>query len=250
MSMNDICVKVEELLPAYALGVLGSDDRAFVVAHINSCANCTILLADYSDVGEGLLHIPAPISPAPGVRARLIAEIANSESQAVPSLGFFRRFTFFQWVSGAALALVVVANFFLARQTAQLNSQVDQLLIQQGDGQTALALSTYPDAQTVTISGDEVTGTFVFDPDHNLAVANIWGLDPLPPGEVYQGWLVSADGGRTNAGLLEPKSGEPFSVFVIQSTEPISSFVGFGMTIEPGGGSLGPTGPKVLGAEL
>jgi anti-sigma-K factor RskA len=95
-----------------------------------------------------------------------------------------------------------------------------------------------------------VRGSVVYDPQFTMAVAYLWGLTPLPSNQIYQAWLVHPDGARTSAGLLEPDAESNFAVLVIEAPTPLSDFAGFGMTIEPAGGSPGPTGPKVAGADL
>ena len=64
--------------------------------------------------------------------------------------------------------------------------------------------------------------------------------------QVFQLWLIRADE-RVSSGLLDPEGGD-YEILVVNSPEAISEFRGFGMTIEPAGGSDGPTGPKALGS--
>jgi len=40
------------------------------------------------------------------------------------------------------------------------------------------------------------------------------------------------------------------SIVVSSQEQPLISYSDFGVTVEPAGGSLGPTGEKVLGGEL
>lgn len=247
--MNEVHEQVAKRLGAYALGAIDLQELEMVEEHLSSCDQCQAHLADYNKIGEGLLHIPRPVQPPAAVRARLIATVASEPETSsliqrlltlpLPRLG-----------AVGAIVFVMAFNITLFMQSRDLRKQVEQLAAQQQSSQTGLALASYPNARVAQISGDAIGGTFVYDPGVRIAVAYIWGLDQLESGQTYQAWLISPDGSRTSGGLIQPEDGSDFTVLVIDSPVPLSEFIGFGMTIEPEGGSDGPTGPRVLGAEL
>jgi anti-sigma-K factor RskA len=90
---------------------------------------------------------------------------------------------------------------------------------------------------TIVISGDGEYGTLVVD-----------GLPPLDAARQYQLWLIE-DGQRTSGGVFSVSS-EGYGAMEIASPEPLSRYSAFGITVEPAGGSPGPTGDKVLGSAL
>ena len=90
---------------------------------------------------------------------------------------------------------------------------------------------------TLVISGDGEYGTLAVD-----------GLAALDPDHQYQLWLIR-DGQRTSGGVFSVNP-EGYGALWISSPEPLSSYPAFGITIEPEGGSPGPTGDKVLGGSL
>jgi anti-sigma-K factor RskA len=92
-------------------------------------------------------------------------------------------------------------------------------------------------AGTLVISGDGEYGTLVVD-----------GLPALDLDHQYQLWLIR-DGQRTSGGVFSVNP-EGYGALWITSPEPLSSYPAFGITIEPEGGSPGPTGEKVLGGSL
>jgi anti-sigma-K factor RskA len=61
-------------------------------------------------------------------------------------------------------------------------------------------------------------------------------------------WLIQ-DGQRTSGGVFSV-SDEGYGSLWISSPEPLATYSAFGITIEPAGGSPGPTGDKVLGSPL
>jgi anti-sigma-K factor RskA len=76
-------------------------------------------------------------------------------------------------------------------------------------------------------------------------------VDSLPVLDVthqYQLWLIK-DGKRTSGGVFSV-SQAGYGALAISSPQPLKEFAAFGITIEPAGGSPGPTGDKVMGGSL
>ncbi|HLC05762.1 MAG TPA: anti-sigma factor [Anaerolineales bacterium] len=258
--MSDVCAEVELLMPGYALGALDEEDRELVLEHLRSCPDCHATLADYLAVREGLLLSPPAVHPPARLRQTLAASIRPSHVKTMGFLGSFG-LRVSAWSGVAVLATLLVVNVIVLGQTSQMlrgqQTSLEQLLAEQSKltqdlqaNQTAMALVTYPTSEVVHVQGDEAYGTFVFDPDLNIAVLYAWGLEPLPGDETYQAWLIDAGGGRTNGGLFQVSEGTRFSVFIVSSSSPMGAFRGVGVTIEPSGGSPGPTGARVLAADF
>ncbi|NIM95014.1 MAG: hypothetical protein GTO18_15040 [Anaerolineales bacterium] len=247
--MQKNCSDVEPLLPGYAIEALDADERDLVDRHLEVCNDCSTALTDFLRVQEGLLYVPSPIQPPPRVQARLIASLSDEPREATP-MKRVRGWSLGRVAIGVAIVAMLFLNLALLSQSLKLQERVDTLAAKQEYGQTAFALANDPGARTVTISGEGAGGTLLYDPRLDIAVATLWGLEPLPADLAYQAWLISPDGGRTSGGLLQPDPESDFAVLVIQSPKPLTEFVGFGMTIEPSEGSPGPTGQKVVGAEL
>ena len=81
-----------------------------------------------------------------------------------------------------------------------------------------------------------------------LRFADRMNLRPLPPDRVYQVWLVK-DGRRYNGGYFTVDS-SGYGQTLIFPYASIAEFEGIGITIEPIGGSSGPTGISVLKGDL
>ena len=73
-------------------------------------------------------------------------------------------------------------------------------------------------------------------------------LPPLPDDKEYQVWLIS--GGRKYSGGLFRVDSTGFGKVVIIPVVPFSEIDALGITIEPAGGSHGPTGVNVLKGDL
>jgi anti-sigma-K factor RskA len=89
----------------------------------------------------------------------------------------------------------------------------------------------------MVISQEGLAGTVIVD-----------GLPALSQAHQYQLWLMK-DGKRTSGGLFYVGQGG-YGILAVQSPGSLLDFSSFGITVEPTGGSPGPTGAKVLGGNL
>lgn len=249
----------EQLLGAYALGALESEERAAVEQHLAGCTSCRRLLEDYQQVADGLLHLTASRVPDPALRARLAEATASDELVLGPhgrrsepgglarALGVLRgRRT--AW-AGLGLALVA-ANLYLFAQVRALSAQTERLLAEQQVNQTAMAVMSYPNSRVASLEQASIRGSFIYDDSLTLGVLNVWGLEPLAADMAYQLWLIDQNGERSSGGLLTPTEQGAFASLVVWSPVEFEMIQSIGLTIEPTGGSPAPTGPRVLGTDL
>ena len=105
---------------------------------------------------------------------------------------------------------------------------------------------------TIHLQGTEAatsaTGMLVISQDGEYGTLVVDGLPLLDESQQYQLWLIQ-DGQRTSGGVFSV-SEEGYGTLMIASPEPLISYSQFGITIESSGGSLGPTGDKVLGGQF
>lgn len=72
---------VDELVAAYALGALDSEERELMERHCRACVRCARLVADERRI-VGLLPLAVPPAvPAPDVKLALFARVAQSQAQ-------------------------------------------------------------------------------------------------------------------------------------------------------------------------
>jgi anti-sigma-K factor RskA len=111
---------------------------------------------------------------------------------------------------------------------------------------------TAPALQTINLFGTEAapgaSGLLVVSADGARGTLVVDGLPTLDEERQYQLWLIQ-DGQRTSGGVFSVNQKGYGSVWV-SSPQPLSSYSAFGITIEPAGGSPGPTGDRVLGSTL
>lgn len=135
-------------------------------------------------------------------------------------------------VSLVLVLLLVVSNLFLWQRVNILSSAQREMA-------------------TVAFKGTEATpqavGMLVMSEDGDYGVLVVDGLPLLPEYQQYQLWLIE-NGERTSGGVFSVND-EGYGTIVVTAQRPLTNYPAFGITIEPAGGSPGPTGIKVLGGE-
>jgi anti-sigma-K factor RskA len=168
--------EIKDLLAAYALGSVSSDERGEIDRHLSSCDECRAELADYEAVTGSLALAVEPVQPPTGFTERVV-EAAVGDRPAPATQRTARRWGRLGIVAGAAViaALVVIgATVLESRQDSQRREDVLALLAT-GEG--------------ISLAGDEdVIGRVVGD---EFAIA---GVESAPDGKQYQLWLMRGDG--------------------------------------------------------
>jgi len=235
-------VPFRENIPAYALGALDAEEVAALEAHLRTCASCRDELAAYRATSESLLMAMPPQKPPAALRTHLQRQLPSAQKAARPRL----KWSFSRVAVGIAIILLLALNVFSISQVQALQRQQTQLMDQMQEGQMALAMLSYSNTQTFPINTENARGSLLLDKEYNNAVLILRGLPSITDDQIYQIWLITPDEERTSAGLLRPRTDQPFISESISSTQELSNYVGIGMTIEPVGGSERPTGQQIF----
>lgn len=220
----------KDLLPGYALGCLDEEDFRQVESHLRSCNACSDEVRSLSATCTMLAHAIPPVEAPAAIKTELFAHKKRTADN--PWLT-----RLFQWpgplpvaaLAGLVLVLMIgLFNLFLSEQLT--NDQINRVHLS-GTKQTPQA-----------------SGTLTITRGQTMARLQVSGLPPLTPDTQYQLWLIR-DGIRSNGGVFSVGP-EGEAQLTVSADRPLDSFQAFGITIEPYGGSPGPTGPKVLGGKL
>jgi len=235
---------VLDSIPAYALDCLDESEKNRVADHLATCEHCRGELRVYQQLVGDMPLAMAESAPPPGLKSRVMQQIkqarANPPVEHQPTA--WERFS--QFLRGAApawglaslalIAVLAISNVYLWGRLGSLEKQLQSPFVTVG-------LQGSPAAP-------EATGVLVFSPDGTQGTLVVDDLPALSPAQQYQLWRIR-DGKRTSGGVfsVDPQG---YGSLVVLSPLPLTNYTAFGVTIEPAGGSPGPTGDKVLGGEL
>jgi anti-sigma-K factor RskA len=240
---NDL--HVSEQLAAYALDCLDDQEMVQVAEHLAACPGCRAELQSYEAVVDRLALAAPDFVPPAELKDRVMGSLQTSQRvpRAVRRPSLWQRLA--ERLQGASPAwglaslvlvtLLVITNLWWWRQADREGPMV-----------------TPGGMQVVAMAGTEAApsavGTLVISDDGEYGTLVVDGLPFLDQDHQYQLWLIR-DGQRTSGGVFSVND-EGYGALWIASPEPLSSYPNFGITVEPAGGSPGPTGDKVLGGSL
>jgi len=226
-----------DLLPALALDCLDAEEAAAVRVHLDGCAACRAELQALEETSALLLHAVPPAEPPAALRERLLASLPRRRGYA-----WFDRLlaAWPRLVPAVAVAAVVLAITLGAANLILLQSRLSA----PGNPLEAVQLVRLQ----ATPAMPAASGVLLVDPGQATGVLVVTALAALDPALQYQLWLVK-DGRRTSGGTFSVAA-DGSARLTVSSPQPLAAYDAFGITIEPYGGSPGPTGAKVLGGRL
>jgi anti-sigma-K factor RskA len=254
---------------AYALGALSLDERREFEAHLSTCAECARDVRDAALVAEGLGRAVDPQPLPDGLRARVLAAAiggsrADSPARIPPMPVAPPRPVVAQWLavaaSVAALALGLYAWTLQTRvkeldaalaaargQLVSLQGQVADLRRVSDETTRASDVLAASDVVRFDLAGQkdapQASGRAFWSPSQGLVISAS-RLPSLPPGRIYQLWVLTASG-PVSAGLTRPDAaGRLHSV-----TSPTTALpaTGVGVSLELEGGVAAPTAIYLVG---
>jgi anti-sigma-K factor RskA len=223
---------MQDLLPGYALGILDEEEKDALRDHLADCASCRTELASFQEV-TGRLAAAAPHRDVPAGLERRIMTRVEALSPSAPR----RRNPWPALTAMAAMLAVALGVGNLLQWTGILQPSVRGMQTRL----TTALLSGTADAR-------DAYGTIVLDPLDNKGVLAVTGLHGLDKQHQYQLWLIR-DGERRSGGVFSPDS-EGYGSMLLTVPGDFKDFHAFGVTIEPWGGSVTPTGTRVLSGAL
>ncbi len=250
----------QSLAAPYALGALDASERRAFEAHMATCAACQQELRDLQPIVDALAYAVPRRTPRPELRERVLRPITGTTAGAPAPVRAPR-----SWLPLAAAILLAVALGSAAwwsyarvsmldarlqdseRRAADAERQVTEARQAAQDAQTALAILTAPDLVRIDLAGQtpapRASARALWSRSNGM-VFTATDLPPLPPGRVYQVWVVTAEA-PVSAGLLarEP-AGRATAVF--RTPSDIGTPVAAAVTLEPEGGVPAPTGDRYL----
>jgi anti-sigma-K factor RskA len=232
--------QVQELLPAYALGILSQEDARMVQRHLETCHSCRQELREYEEVGAELALAVPEVAPPPALEQRLMAGIRTEPAHPpgwierlwarLETIGQQLRFER-AWAA-ASLLLLFLLMFLLWRSGLEREPFASFPTVALAGTEAAPAASGM-----VVSSDDGLHGT--------LIVQHLPWLDEEE--QTYQLWLIREGAWEDGGTFTVDEDG--YDAHYPDASEHLTSYDAFAVTIEPAGGSSTPAGPRVLTGE-
>jgi anti-sigma-K factor RskA len=221
------CEEVEELIGAYALGALPVETLADIGEHLVSCANHPEAAA-LKAVAASLAFAAPEQEPPPALKTRLMAAVRGETAEAPPAAergGFFDRLR--RWRPARAVPYALAGALAVA---------VAALVV------TNVGDSDERQPTTVALAGANNAQGVLHVLEDGVVIMEADGLEPLDSEQTYQVWGIRS-GQPSSLDLLGPaREGEVLHAMRAD----LSAFDAVAVTIEPAGGSIAPTGERVL----
>lgn len=259
-----------EMLSAHALAALDAEELSSLEAHLESCAECSSLLVEWSDTASLLAFAAPPAEPSPELRDRILSIIRsdNKTSEGGGRSGGAKVIplpikTKTAWSSlqqwGAIAAVFFFAVFVISltalwnqnnaarQELAYLSLQVKHAQQQLARQRDAIEIVTKPGTRTAELSGTDLApeahATVAYDLK-GRAVLLADGLPRAEEGKTYQLWFIV--GGHPLPGNVFTLDENGSGALEDQIPENARDSAVFAITLEPEGGAQLPTGPIYL----
>ena len=238
------CVEAEGHLGLASVGALEPPERAELDRHLATCtADCRRLAARNAEAIALLFGALEPVAPPARLRRNLMAQVY---AESIPE-GRAGRPPLWRRLADripASRALTIAGTAGVAAAVAAL------VWVNTGGRTPAHHDLTY--AVAGTTADPAVSGKLAYDPTDSLAVLTVRGLPSLPTDatapRVYEVWLIPVHGAPIPAGFL---TRQPYSeAWTAVLSADVRKYRTVAATIEPYGGSGGPTGTPVLTGAL
>ncbi|RMF05796.1 MAG: hypothetical protein D6768_00560 [Chloroflexi bacterium] len=237
--------QITELIPAFALDCLDDEETVAVTEHLPGCAACRAELESYQSTVDRLALAVPEVSPPPELQGRLMARVRPAAPVPPPAVPWWQklaaqlRTTAPVWGAAALLVLLAlgVSNLYLRQQLTDLQrpAMVDTM-------RTVSLRHTQPDSQA--------TGIIIVSTDGEYGALIVEHLYPLPENQQYQLWLIDDNDTRISGAVFSVDDDGYRSVQIEEAPLPLEHYTRFGITVEPAGGSPGPTGQRVLAGSM
>ncbi len=254
--------ELKELLAAFAVDGLDSEESRALEEHLEGCAECRDELDELRGTAGLIALAVDPVTPPPESRRRLLERVGRelprrlTRDRRPPSV-WRRPLPIAAGLAVAAgLAWLVLLQALTRSELRDTKRRLDQALARLADAQAARArerattrLLAAPDGVSVALKGTEAApaarAKVTYDPANGEAILFASSLQAPPPGKGYQLWFI--------AGSRPPLPGKVFitdrsgrgeladHLPAEARTSPV-----FAVTVEPAGGVPAPTGPIVL----
>ena len=241
------------LLELYVYGVLSDAENIEITAYLRQYPEIKV---EVEDIENTLIDLSGAI--APEYPEQLLQSIKEKLSKRTTTLPLSERRTpWFKYTGWAASILLLVGLFFLSDKNTELNDALQDSRSRNTDlevqitearkdaekNQELLDVLRSRNIHKVPLNGQKVAPTayaaVYWNKEENITYIDAQGLPAPPENMVYQIWsLKMTPLTPISIGLLEGYDTNQNKIFKVENT---NASEGFGITLEPEGGSETPT---------
>lgn len=236
---------IEEHLDLYAIDCLPDDEHAEMESSLAALA------ADQREIYvQDIVMTQALMSdwasadataPPVGLRRRVLADYTANAHPVIPLRRPGRRVAAVVAAAAVAIAVALAAGVGIGRVTAPSSTSTN------AESSPVADVLSAPDATLHTAPLQDARGqlTLVVSSSHNQAVAVIRKIaNPIPADRSLQLWLVGKSPAPISAGLVDSGGSPPLLIDQVDGAAVVA------VTLEPRGGSAGPTTPLLTTVRL
>lgn len=223
------CSRTDELAAAYALGALDVAEERSVSAHLASCDQAHAEARSLIDAAAALPASLEPVAPSPALRNRLMATVATTAQEHRPAVAPVRERVAAPserrrawWQLGALPAGLAAVGLAAAVGLGAWGVSVNAQLAERDAALRAVASADSIHAA----SGAVGSGWVIESGDEAMFMAE--DLAELPDGQLYEFWLIDAEGNAAAAGILT----ETDDVTLVTLERGIEDAAVFAVTVE------------------
>ncbi len=232
---------VHALTGAYVLDAVSDIERASFERHLAECPACTQEVRELRETATRLGQA-AFTEPPVYLKGQVMSAI-RSVRQLPPEVGAApgRHRASPRWafrITTAAAAVLVVITAVLGVLLVRSSDKQEEV---QHYADSLTSVLQARDARVLTgtaSSGGNATVVLSRSQDHAVVLAN--GMPEVASGKDYQAWVIGADDQMRSVGLM------PHSGSTTLDLKNVASAKGFGVTVEPAGGSEKPSLPPIM----
>ncbi len=243
--------ELENTVAAFVLGAAEEDEMEEVRVHLAGCAECRMLAARLQRAADSLPLATEIIEPPARLRSNILEAAASARTPAQPPVrariirlsgrNDQRR----AWASRLAAGFPLAAVAALALAVIGLGSWNLYLLNQLDHAQGQVASGTLTGRGAM--SG--VQASVLDFKQQSTALVSFNKMPALPPGKVYELWLIPASGAAEGVAVFQPEVDGSKTVILKRD---LSQFKLIAVTVEngPSGASAPTQDPGIAGSTV